>query len=131
MRAKVHAKYPDIGKKQFGGVARMPRAPRAAGLIGAPRPMRPAPITPRISGRLSSSAGMQKGGVASFPKPHTYASGGVTDRVGREALTGKREMLPKFHGGGVAKSQSGDRSPAACGSMKEAGGFAGLGIKRG
>jgi hypothetical protein len=75
---------------------------------------------------------MKGGGVASFPKPHTYAEGGaVRDRIGTEALTGKRTMSPKFHGGGVVKGHSGDQSPAACGSMKDAGGFAALGIKKG
>jgi hypothetical protein len=114
VRRKVHAKFPDIGKKQMGGmVPRMPRAPRALGmpkapaLVGAPRPMRAAPITPRVAGRLSSAAGMHKGGVSSFPKPHTYA------------------------GGGVVKGRSGDQSPATCGSMKGHSGFAALGIKKG
>jgi hypothetical protein len=114
VRAKVHRKFPDIGKKQMGGmVPRMPKAPRALGmpkapaLIGAPRPMRASPITPRLgTSRLGSAAGMHKGGVSSFPKPHTYA------------------------GGGVAKGRSGDQSPATCGSMKGHGGFAALGIHK-
>jgi hypothetical protein len=116
VKAKVHRKFPNIGKKQMGGmVPRMPRPPRVGGvggmpkapaLVGASRPMRPPPITPRIAGRLSSAAGMKKGGVSSFPKPHTY------------------------QGGGVVKGKSGDQSPATCGSMKGHGGFAALGIHK-
>jgi hypothetical protein len=73
----------------------------------------------------------KRGGVASFPKPHTYEGGGVTDRVGKEMLTGKREMLPKFKEGGVVGSRSGDQSPAACGNQKGHSGFAAFGIKKG
>jgi hypothetical protein len=98
-----------ISKKQLGGVAplarppRAPRMPRAGGLVGGPPKFRAAPITPRIPGRLSSSAGMKGGGVSGVSygkKPHTYASGGVV--AGR----------------------SGDRSPATIGKMSGHGGFA-------
>lgn len=61
-------------KKQAGGMIprapRMPAMPKPPRLVGAPRPMRASPITARVSGRLSSSAGMRKGGVA-------YEDGGV------------------------------------------------------
>src|SRR5215469_10213912 len=57
VRAKVHAKWPDMGKKQLGGTIGKPpavRMPRAPGLIGAPRPVRSVrPIGPRVPGRLS------------------------------------------------------------------------------
>src|SRR5215469_7604223 len=93
VKSKVHREYPNIGKKQFGGTvtpkgggSMTPRLPKPPALMGAPKPMRPKALTPRVPGRLSSTAGMKKGGVVagvhatkmkSFPKPHTYRHGGV------------------------------------------------------
>jgi hypothetical protein len=114
VRAKVKRRYPEIGKKQLGGIApaapRAPRAPRAPALGGiAPtRAFRPPPLTPRIPGRLSSSAGMKKGGMvhgAAEHRPHTYGA----------------------HKGG---GRSGDPSPASCGKMSGHGNWASLGIRR-
>jgi hypothetical protein len=109
VRAKVHAKFPNIGKKQFGAVTPAVRMPRPAPLVGAPR----RPRAPRLGsigatlpGRAGASAGLHKGGVSSFPKPHTYA------------------------GGGVVKGRSGDTSPATIGKMTSHGGFSELGIHR-
>jgi hypothetical protein len=95
VRAKVHQKFPSIGKKQFGGVApsarvarppRIPAMPKAPGLIGAPRRAKaPKALAPRIGGRLSSAAGMKKGGVA-------YAHGGVATCGNLKDAGGFKEM---------------------------------------
>lgn len=102
VRAKVHRKFPDIGKKQLGGVIGRPRR----GVLGGVPRVRAVPprVVPRAVPRVGAL--MQKGGVASFKKPHTY------------------------EGGGVVKGRSGDSSPATCGNLKPHGGFAALGIKR-
>jgi hypothetical protein len=111
VRAKVHAKFPDIGKKQMGGMIPRSAAPRpfsvpkaptfGGGVPRPPRAARPPSAFKPVAGRLSAAAGMKSGGVASFPKPHTY------------------------HGGGVVKGHSGDPSPATCGSMKDRSGGVG------
>jgi|SRR5215469_7457429 len=93
VRAKVHKKFPSIGKKQFGGTvtpklggSMTPRLPKAPTLMGAPRAPRPKPLAPRVPGRLSSTAGMKSGGVKGYR-----------------------------HGGVVRGS--GDPKPATCGNL--------------
>lgn len=60
VRAAVHRKYPDIGGKQFGGVA--PKMPKITPLQTPKMPKVSLGI--KVPSRLSSSAGMKHGGVA-------------------------------------------------------------------
>jgi len=84
VRAKVHAKFPDIGKKQFGGVARTSamRMPKAPKLIGAPPRLRPAAAPRGVPGRLSSTAGMKKGGVAGYHEGGVATCGSMKSHSG-------------------------------------------------
>jgi hypothetical protein len=84
VRAKVHRKFPDIGKKQVGAV--VPRAtvrmPRTMA-VPIPRPPRMAAAGPRIAApsRYGSAMGMRQGGVIPVigsPKDHgTFKSMGI------------------------------------------------------
>jgi hypothetical protein len=107
VRRKVHAKYPDIGKKQLGGIAPLAR-PRP--LVGAPRTLTPRPVVgaaraPRPVGaraparRVPRRPAFRKGGIVgagAMARPHTYGP--------QKPIPGSKPVIgsSKGHGGFAA-----------------------------
>jgi len=108
VRAKVHAKYPDIGKKQVGGVIPPRRFPGAGPVLGRPAARLPGrAVAPRVGPRIG---------------------GGIPARM--PSVAPRYGSLPMKSGGVVKASHSGDQGPADIGKKSDHGGFASLGIGR-